>query len=52
MNLGWKLAAEVDQRAQLQILDTDDAERLPFACKLVAATTDDTLFTTITSRKE
>ncbi|WP_405078852.1 FAD-dependent monooxygenase [Paenibacillus chitinolyticus] len=39
VNLGWKLAAVVQHRAAPSVLDTYEAERLPFA-KLLVDTTD------------
>jgi 2-polyprenyl-6-methoxyphenol hydroxylase-like FAD-dependent oxidoreductase len=38
MNLAWKLAAVIDGRAKLDLLDTYEPERIAFARRLVATT--------------
>jgi 2-polyprenyl-6-methoxyphenol hydroxylase-like FAD-dependent oxidoreductase len=38
MNLAWKLAAVIDRRANADLLDTYEPERIPFARRLVATT--------------
>jgi 2-polyprenyl-6-methoxyphenol hydroxylase-like FAD-dependent oxidoreductase len=47
MNLAWKLAAVVQERASPRLLDTYDPERIAFAKRLVATT--DRAFQTVTS---
>lgn len=48
VNLAWKLAATIHQRANESILDSYEAERIGFARRLVATT--DRGFTGVTSR--
>jgi 2-polyprenyl-6-methoxyphenol hydroxylase-like FAD-dependent oxidoreductase len=47
VNLAWKLAAVVQGRAAPEILDSYEAERIPFAQRLVETT--DRVFTAVTS---
>ncbi len=47
VNLAWKLAAVLQGRASLSLLDTYEPERIGFARRLVATT--DRAFTTVTS---
>jgi hypothetical protein len=47
MNLGWKLAAVIDRRANRDVLDTYEPERIAFARRLVA--TADRVFSATTS---
>ncbi|TIX37552.1 MAG: monooxygenase, partial [Mesorhizobium sp.] len=48
VNLGWKLAAVVQGRADQRLLDSYEPERIAFARKLIEST--DTAFRFITSR--
>jgi hypothetical protein len=48
MNLAWKLAAVIDHRANADLLDTYEPERIAFARRLVATT--DTVFKAASSR--
>jgi 2-polyprenyl-6-methoxyphenol hydroxylase-like FAD-dependent oxidoreductase len=48
INLAWKLAAVLNDGAPVKLLDTYEAERIPFARRLVATT--DRIFTLVTNR--
>jgi 2-polyprenyl-6-methoxyphenol hydroxylase-like FAD-dependent oxidoreductase len=47
VNLAWKLAAAVNGRASVALLDSYESERIPFARRLVA--TPDRAFTAVTT---
>ena len=47
VNLAWKLAAVLQERASASLLDSYEPERIAFARRLVATT--DRIFTAVTS---